>query len=251
MGNFHIKTKKSTDFADTFSKNYIFFVFFNKDYTFYTKNLFIRPKNCFQSILYKERCKKFRKNQFSSNIFTFLIVIHQNFEYSLRILANFGKFSSRNSKIYLFRQYVFKEVVFFFVFSNKDYAFYNKNLFIWPKNCVQIIFYNERCKEFRKNQFFSKIFTFLSVIRQNFEYNIRILVNFGQFSRKNSKIYGFRPYVFKKLQVFFFLYFLIKIIHSTLKIYSFGPKIAFKAFCTRKDAKSFVKINFLVTSLNF
>ena len=129
-----------------FQKNYIFFVFFNKDYTFYTKNLFIRPKNCFQSILYKERCKKFCKNQFSSNIFTFLIVAHQNFEYSLRILANFGKFS-----------------------------------------------------------------------------------------RKNSKIYGFRPYVFKKV-VFF--YFLIKIRLFTLKIYSFGPKIAFKSFFTTKDAKS-------------
>ena len=49
----------------------------------------------------------------------------------------------------------------------------------------------------------------------------------------------------------FFLYSLIKIILFTLKIYSFGPKIAFKAFCTRKDAKSFVKINFLVTFLHF
>ena len=196
------------DFAHTSSKNYrfFFFVFFNKDYIFYTKNLFIRPKNCFQSILYKERCKKFRKNQFSSNIFTFLIVTHQNFEYNLRILANFGKFSRKNLKIYLFRPYVFKKVVFF-VFFNKDYAFYTKNLFIRPKNCVQIIFYNERCKEFRKNQFFGKIFTFLSVIRQNFEYNLRILANFGKFSRQNSKIYGFRPYVFKKLQVFFFCIF--------------------------------------------
>ena len=120
-----------------------------------------------------------------------------------------------------------------------------------PQNCVQIIFYNETCKEFRKTQFFSNIFTFLSVIRQNFEDNLRILANFGKFSRKNSKIYGFRPYVFKKLQVFFFVFFLIKIIHSTLKIYSFGPKIAFKAFFTRKDAKSFTKINFLVTSLHF
>ena len=137
-----------------------------------------------------------------------------------------------------------------FFFLNKHYTFYTKNLFIRPKNCVQSILYNERCKEFRKNQFFSNIFTFLSVIRQNFEYNLRILANFGKFSRKNSKIYLFRPYVFKKLQVFF-LYFLIKIIHSTLKIYSFGPKIAFKAFCTRKDAKSFTKINFLVTSLHF
>ena len=160
MGNFHVKTQKSTDFAHTFSKNYIYFVFFNKDYTFYTKNLFIRPKNCFQSILFKERCQKFRKNQFSSNIFTFLIVTHQNFEYSLRILANFGKFSRKNSKIYLFRPYVFKKVVFF-------------------------------------------------------------------------------------------LYFLIKIMLFTLKIYLFVPKIAFKSFFKKKDAKSFVKINFLVTFLHF
>ena len=132
----------------------------------------------------------------------------------------------------------------FFVFFNKDYAFYAKNLFIRPKNCVQIIFYNERCKEFRKNKFFSKIFAFLSVIRQNFEYNLRILANFGKFSRKNSKIYGFRPYVFKKTPGFFFVF-------LTRKIYSFGPKIAFKAFFTTKDGKSFVKINFLVTFLHF
>ena len=112
-------------------------------------------------------------------------------------------------------------------------------------------FFTTKDAEFRKNQFLSNIFTFLSVIRQNFEYNLRFLANFGKFSRKNSKIYGFRPYVFKKLQVVFFLYFLIKIIHSTLNIYSFSPKIAFKAFCTTKDGKSFVKINFLVTSLHF
>ena len=65
----------------------------------------------------------------------------------------------------------------------------------------------------RKNQFFSKIFTFLSVTSQNFEYNLRILANFGKFSRQNSKIYGFRPYILKKLQFFFFL---IKIILSAL-----------------------------------
>ena len=58
-------------------------------------------------------------------------------------------------------------------------------------------------------------------------------------------------HTFSKNYRFFFLYFLIKIIHSTLKIYSFGPKIAFKAFFTRTDAKSFTKINFLVTSLHF
>ena len=138
---------------------------------------------------------------------------------------------------------------FFFVFFNKDYTFYAKNLFIRPKNCVQSIFYNERWKKFCKNQFFSNIFTFLSVLRQNFEYNLRILANFGKFSHKNSKIYGFRPYVFKKLH--FFSYSLMKIILFTLKIYLFGSKITFKAFFTTKDAKSFVKINFLVTFLHF
>ena len=118
MENFHVKTQKSMDFAHTFSKNYslFFFVLFNKDYTFYTKNLFIRPKNCVQSILYKERCKKFRKNQFFSNIFTFLSVTLQNFEDNLRILANFGKFPRKNSKIYGFRPYVFKKLQFFFLF---------------------------------------------------------------------------------------------------------------------------------------
>ena len=234
------------DFAHTFSKNYrVFFVFLIKSI-----NLFIRPKNCIQSIFYNERCKKFRKNQFFSKIFTFLSVTRQTFEYNLRILTNFGKFSRQNSKLYGFRPYDFKKLVFLFVFFNKDYIFYTKNLSIWPKNCVQTIFYNKRCKEFRKNHFFSNIFTFLSVIRQNFEDNLRIFANFAKFSRKNSKIYGFRPYVFKKLQILF-LYFLIKIILFTLKIYSFGTKIAFKAFSTRKGAKSFAKINFLVTFLHF
>ena len=143
----------------------------------------------------------------------------------------------------------FQKTTGFFIFFNKHYTFYTRNLFIRPKHCVQSIFYNERCKMFRKNPYLSNIFTFLSVIRQNFEDNLRILANFGKFSRKNSNIYGFRPYVFKKLQVF--LFFLINIILFRLKIYSFGPKIAIKAFCTTKDAKSFVKINFLVTFLHF
>ena len=126
MGNFHVKTQKSTDFTHTFSKNYSFF-FFNKDYTFCTINLFIRPKNCVQSIFYNERCKMLRKNQFFSKIFTFLSVTRQNFEYNLRILANFGKFSRQNSKLYGFRPYDFKKLVFFFVFFNKDYIFLHKN----------------------------------------------------------------------------------------------------------------------------
>ena len=139
--------------------------FLIKIIVFYTKNLFIRPKNCVQSIFYNERCKKFRKNQFFSNIFTFLSVICQNFEGNLRILANFGKFSRKNSKIYGFRPDVFKKLQGFLIFFNKHYTLYTKNLFIRHKNCVQSILYNERCKEFRKNQFFSNIFTFLSVIR--------------------------------------------------------------------------------------
>ena len=95
-------------------------------------------------------------------------------------------------------------VLFFLI---KIIVFYTKNIFIRPKKCVQIIFYNEKYKKFRKNQFFSNIFTFLSVIRQNnFEDNLRILANFGKFSHKNSKIYGFCPYIFKKLQGFFYFF---------------------------------------------
>ena len=205
MGNFKVKTQNSTDFAHTFSKPTVFFLYFLiKIILFYTKNLFIRPKNCVQIIFYNGKCKKFRKNQFFSNTFTFLSVIRQNFEYNLRILVNFRKFSGKNSKIYWFRPYVFiKLPFFFFVFFIKVYTFYTKNLFIRPKNCVQSFLYNERCKKFRKNQFFSNIFTFLSVTRQNFLYNLRILANFGKFSRKNSKIYGFRPYVFKNLHLHF------------------------------------------------
>ena len=59
-------------------------------------------------------------------------------------------------------------LVKFFVFFNIDYTFYTINLFIRPKNCVQIIFYNERWKKFHKNPFFSNIFTFLNVIRKKF-----------------------------------------------------------------------------------
>ena len=193
----------------------------------------------------------FRKNQFFSNLFTFVSVILQNFEDNLRILANFGKFSHKNSKIYGFCPYILKKLQGFFFFFNKHYTFYTKNLFIRPKNCVQSILYNERCKEFRKNQFFSNIFTFLSVIRQNFGDYLRILANFGKFSCKNSKIYGFRSYVFEKLQFSFFVFFNKDYSFFTLKIYSFGLKIAFKAIFTTKNTKSFVKINFLVTFLHF
>ena len=47
-------------------------------------------------------------------------------------------------------------------------------------------FYNDRCPKCRKNQFFSNMFTFLSVIRQNFEYNLRILANFRVKTQKST-----------------------------------------------------------------
>ena len=158
-----------------------------------------------------------------------------------------GNFHVKTQKSTDFAHTFSKNYSFFF-FNNKDYTFCTINLFIRPKNCVQRIFYNERCKMLHKNQFYSKIFKFLGVTRQNFEYNLRIFANFGKFSRQNSKLYGFRPYDFKKLG--FFLFFLIKIIFFTQKIYPFGPKIAFKPFFTIKDAKNFVKINFLVIFLH-
>ena len=208
MGNFHVKTQNSTDFAHTFSKPTVFFLYFLiKIILFYTKNLFIRPKNCVQIIFCNEKCKKFCKNQFFRNIFTFLSVIRQNFEYNLRILANFRNFHVKTQKSMDFAHTFSKNYSFFFFFVsfNKDYTFYNINLFIRPKNCVQSIFYNERCKKFRKNKFFSNIFTFLSVTRQNFEYNLRILVNFGKFSRKNSKSTDF-AHTFLKNYIFFCLF---------------------------------------------
>ena len=144
------------------------------------------PKIAFKKIFYNETCKEFRKNQFFSNIFTLLSVIRQNFEYNLRILANFGKFSRETQKSMDFAHTFSKNYSFFFLyflikfihFTLKIYAFGSKIAF--KAFCT-----TKRCKKFRKNQFFSNIFTFLSVIRQNFEDNLRILVNFGKFSHKN------------------------------------------------------------------
>ena len=143
-----------------------------------------------------------RKNQFFSNTFTFLSVIRQKFEDNLRILANFGKFSRKNSKIYGFCPYVFKKLQFFFLIK---IILSTLQIYLFgPKIAFKAFFTTKDAKKFRKNQYFSIIFTFLSVTSQNFEDSLRILANFGKFSRKNSKFYIFRPYVFKKLV---FLYF--------------------------------------------
>ena len=208
MGNFHIKTQKYTDFAHTFSKNhsFLFLYFLIKIIVFYTKNLFFRPKSCVQIIFYNEKYKKFRKNQFFSNIFTFLSVIRQNFEDNLRILANFGKFSHKNSKIYGFRPYIFKKLQGFLFFLINIILFTLKMYLFGPNIAFKAFFTTKDAKSFVKINFLVKFFTFLSVIRQNFEDNLRILANFGKFSCKNTKIYGFRPYVFKNL-VYFLVFF--------------------------------------------
>ena len=94
---------------------------------------------------------------------SFYVKIFQNWLKFLGFTQNFLRITLKNVKMLLKN----------FVFSNKVHTFYTKNVFIRPKYCVQIIFYNEKCKKFCKNQFFSNIFTFLSVTRQNFEYNLR------------------------------------------------------------------------------
>ena len=66
---------------------------------------------------------------------------------------------------------------FFFGFFKKNYTLYTK----------KSIFNNGRCSKFRENQLFSNIFTFLSVIRQKFRYNLRILANF-RIELKNLRI---------------------------------------------------------------
>ena len=114
----------------------------------------------------------------------------------------------------------------FFLFFKKHYTFYTKNLF----------FYNERCPKCRKNQFFSNMFTFLSVKRQNFEYNLRILANFRVKTKKST----YFAHTFLKNYSFFFGFF--------NKDYTFHTK---NLFITMKDAQSFVKISFLVTCLHY
>ena len=170
-----------------FKRTTVFFGFFNKDCTFYTKNLVFATKDA-QSIV---------KIRFLVIFFTFLSVIRQNFEYNLRILAN-SRIKTRTSMI---SPVHFLKTSFFLIFK-KNYTFYTKNLF----------FYNERCPKFYKNQFFSNMFTFLSVIRQNFKYNLRILAIFGVNTQKSMDF----AYTFSK-NYSFFLDFLIKIILFTLR----------------------------------
>ena len=76
----------------------------------------------------------------------------------------------------------------------------------------KIYFLQRKMPKFLKNQFFSNMFTFLSGIRQNFKYNLRILANFGVNTQKSMDF----AYTFSK-NYRFFLDFLIKIILFTLR----------------------------------
>ena len=67
-------------------------------------------------------------------------------------------------------------------------------------------FFTTKDAEFRKNPFFCNIFTFLSVIRQNFEYNLRTLANFGKFHVRTKKSMDF-AHTFSKNYRFFFVFF--------------------------------------------
>ena len=75
-----------------------------------------------------------------------------------------------------------------------------------PKIAFKAFCTRKDTKSFANINFLVTFFTFLSVTLQNLEDNLRILANFGKFSRKNSEIYGFRPYVLKKNHVFFCIF---------------------------------------------
>ena len=92
--------------------------------------------------------EKVHKNQFFSNIFTFLSVTRQNFEYNLRILANFRNFhvKTQNLRITL----IHFQKLHFFVFFNEDYTFYTKNLFIRLKIAFKAFFTTKDAKSFVK-----------------------------------------------------------------------------------------------------
>ena len=145
-----------------FQKTTVFFFgFFNKDCTFYTKNLVFATKDA-QSIV---------KIRFLVTFFTFLSVIRQNLEYNLRILANF-------------RVKTQKSMILPVHFKKTRFFYFLKNIILFTLKIY--FFYNDRCPKCRKNQFFTNMFTFLSVIRKYFEYNLSILANFRVKTQKST-----------------------------------------------------------------
>ena len=92
------------------------------------------------------------------------------------------------------------------VFFNKDYSFFTLKIYSFGPKIAFKAFFKIIDAEFRKNQFFSNIFTFLSVIRQNLDENLRILANFGKFSHKTQKSMDFAHTFSKNLQGFFYFF---------------------------------------------
>ena len=93
-------------------------------------------------------------------------------------------------------------------------------------------------QSFVKISFLVMCLHFLSVIRQNFEYNLRIFYNFRVKTQKSMECaFAFSKYYFFFGGGGFFL-----------KYYTFYTK---NLFFTTKDAQSFVKISGLVTFLHF
>ena len=124
-----------------FSKNYRFFLYFLiKIILFSLKIYLFAPKIAFKTIFYNETCKEFRKNQFFSNIFTFLSVIRQKFRGQLKNFSQFWEIFTSKLKNLWISPIRFQITTGFFFFFNKHYTFYTKNLFIQPKNCVQSLF---------------------------------------------------------------------------------------------------------------
>ena len=105
-------------------------------------------------------------------MFTFLSVISQNFEYSLRILANFWVKTQISSD-------------FARTFS-KNYSFSFLDFLIQIiLLTLKIYFLQRKMSKYLKNEYFSNVLTFLSVIRQKFEYNLRMLANFRVKTQKS------------------------------------------------------------------
>ena len=152
-------------------------------------------------------------------MFTFLSVIRRNFEYNLRIFANFPV----KPKNLWILPICFPKTSFFWIF-NKDCTFYTKNIVFATKDAQSIV----------KIRFLVTFFTFLSVIRQKFEYNLRILANFCV-KTQTSMISNAH---FQKTIFFYF----------SKKHYTFYTK---NLFFITKDAQSVVKISFLLTCLHF
>ena len=80
------------------------------------------------------------------------------------------------------------------------------------------------------------MFTFVSVIRQKFEYNLRIFANFPVKTQKSMDF----AHMFSKNYSFFF-----GVFNKDCTFYTKNQ------FFATKDAQSFVKISFLVTFLHF